>query len=280
MLLLLFIASSAISIYLSFRYFNLARHLQNIPTAKIRSAPQGYIELIGRAKPIVPVPYYVPESNIPCVWFECEYEEINSNNSDPEIKRTTQSFLIDDGTGACRIDPFAINVVTKSRKSRLTMKYLNTTSRLLSVRWIAVGEVIHAYGRFTTLYSDYQKQEKDLINSRLKALKNDRELMKKFDTNNDGFVDGQEWDIARGVIKKEVNEYILGKQKKQKDKVSENVLQQPDDKKLPYLVSCNRELKVIRRYKLFALGFFLLFLLLSAAIVDTYFLGWLAYELS
>lgn len=63
-----------ICIYFAARYLNLVNYLKNIPVAKTRSAPQGYVELIGKARPVFTIKYYVPDIGLPCVWFECEYQ--------------------------------------------------------------------------------------------------------------------------------------------------------------------------------------------------------------
>ena len=41
---------------LGYRYYKLGQFLSSIPKAKIRSAPQGYVEFSGRAKPNIGIP--------------------------------------------------------------------------------------------------------------------------------------------------------------------------------------------------------------------------------
>ena len=279
MFAIIFIVVATISLFLAVRYFNLARHLQNIPRSKIRSAPQGHIEIIGRARPLVPVPYYLPETDIPCVWFELSYRHGQGDSSATEFKRTESSFLVDDGTGTCRIDPQAMAIETRAGKdNQLNKLGLENQSGLLSARWIAVDETVHAYGRFDTLTSDFHQQKEDMIRQRLSALKKDQSLMQQFDADNDGRIDVAEWDRARELVRQDVEVHFREKQQAQDNRDAIHVLRPPDDDRLPFLVSSFEELKTIRRYRLYALGFLLLFAVSGAALVDAYFLDWLDYE--
>jgi len=250
-------------LFLSYRYFKYVQYLKNIPTAKIRSAPQGYVELTGKARPFSSTPYYVPGTGIPCVWFECVYDERQGSGSKPMMVtiETEQCFLIDDDTGTCRIDPPDIEIITKNSGG--------IPGRSGFTRWIGVGEEVHVFGVIETLHVNYRKQENELKRSRLKALKADRELMMKFDANNDGAIDIEEWESARKQVEQDVDNYIAEKHKQHKHKFVENVLRPPRDAYLPYLLSAYSELPVIRRYKLISSACFLVFLaIVAGTIVD------------
>lgn len=68
------------------------------------------------------------------------------------------------------------------------------------------------------------------------------------------------------------------RQQKQDQQEAVHVLRPLDDDRMPFLVSSFEELKSIRRYQLYALGFLLLFILSGAALLDAFFLDWLGYE--
>jgi len=56
-MLLGFLAVTAlVAFYLSFRYWYRARLIEDVPTARIRSAPQGYVELEGTGQPLETAP--------------------------------------------------------------------------------------------------------------------------------------------------------------------------------------------------------------------------------
>lgn len=275
----IFIVIATISLFFAVRYFNLARHLQHIPRSKIRSASQGYIEIVGQARPLVPVPLHAPETDIPCVWLELTYRHVQGDSSTTEFKRTESSFLVDDGTGLCRIDPHTMAIETRAGKNNELQKLgLGGSSGLLSARWIAVGETVHAYGKFDTLANDFHQQKKDLIKQRLNALKQDQALMQRFDRDRDGRVDIDEWERAREFVRQDVEDHFRDRQRAQDSEDEIHVLRPPDDDRLPFLVSSFEEIRTIRRYQLYALGFLLLFLVSGAALVDAWFLDWLDYE--
>jgi len=243
--------------YQAVRYYKYVLFLGNIPTARARSASQGYVELIGKARPMSTSPLYVPDMDIPCVWYEYEYKIGQGDDSQTIYKRADQSFLVDDDTGTCRIDPLYIKFITKNSKKRSLTGSLVDYSGVTWVRWIEVGEEVHVYGNFTSLYIDYGKQGKDLKKSRLKKLKNDHERLMIYDKNRDGNIGIDEWEEARRDVDEEVDRYIMDKQKTVKDNFYENVLKPPEDKHLPYLVSAYRETGIISRYRIYSGGYLL-----------------------
>ena len=82
------------------------RHIEDVPTARVRSAPQGYVELIGRAHAMDGEPIIAPLSQTPCCWYRFRVER-----ADGKDWRTVDSgvsdgiFLLRDETGECVVDP-------------------------------------------------------------------------------------------------------------------------------------------------------------------------------
>ena len=65
--------------YSSWRTWRLVSHIrlvEDTPTAKIRSAPQGYVELEGVGKLMDGPPIIAKLSGLPCVWFRYKIEEL------------------------------------------------------------------------------------------------------------------------------------------------------------------------------------------------------------
>ncbi len=226
-----------LALALAWRYLGYVQLMRNVPAAKIRSAPQGYVELIGRARPLDSAAFHAPGSRRPCVWFEYTYHDTPAESQqDLKTARTQASFLIDDGTGSCRIDPMWMRFEpTNSAYGSAAMR------PVVSSKWIEVGERIHVYGKFSSLRRDYHSLYKQELNRRLQAAKQDRALMQALDVNQDGHVDQEEWEEARRRIESEVETYIVSMQKNQGDSLVAHVLRAPDDKRLPYLVSTRRE---------------------------------------
>ena len=256
---------------LGYQYFKLGRFLSSIPKAKIRSAPQGYAEFTGKAQPNIGIPMYAPGTSTKCVWYEAEYLEPVGSEYKNVTKRSTASFLLDDGTGVCRIDPFLIKIETRSSINNLIRKFF-PRSGLLSVRWIAVGEEVHAYGQFETLYSDYASQKKDMVREKVTRLKKDRSMLMDYDTNQDGAIDSAEWGDALDDINTTVDKHILDDQKKRRDSPQIHALREPENKSYPFLVSTRNEMALIKRYRYYAIGFVIIFVIALIGIINPHFI--------
>lgn len=87
-----------------------ARHLLDTPTSRIRSAAQGYVELVGMLRELaVPQPV-APLTGEPCLWWRYRIEEYRSNGKRSSwnvVERgTSEAWLrLADATGECLIDP-------------------------------------------------------------------------------------------------------------------------------------------------------------------------------
>ncbi|MEQ1815560.1 MAG: E3 ubiquitin--protein ligase, partial [Nitrosomonas sp.] len=64
-----------ISFYLFVRNWKRLRIIEDTPTAKLRSAHQGYIELEGKGQFVDDQPIYAPLSNHPCLWYRSLIEQ-------------------------------------------------------------------------------------------------------------------------------------------------------------------------------------------------------------
>jgi hypothetical protein len=113
-----------ICLYYAFAYLKSARALQDIPTSKIRSAAQGYVELRGTCQSLLPQPIVGPLSERPCAWYYYTIEEITTtlNENQETVSNWTMveqgissnPFVIEDGTGECVILPFNAEIISRS----------------------------------------------------------------------------------------------------------------------------------------------------------------------
>lgn len=276
---LLFI-TAAICLLLSVRSFARARLLAGIPTARIRSAPQGYVRLDGRAQSLSPVPMRAPIVGVPCVWFDYEFVEGDGDDASRRYLRSTRSFLLEDESGSCRIDPRAMQIEPRSirRRPPLSLGPVVPTG-LVSLRWIGVGEAIAAYGDFDSLRADFASQRDDLVRAELAALKRDREALLQFDVDGDGAVDGDEWEAARAAVIAGVDAHLREQQRQWEGRELGHVMRPPSDTRLPFLVTAYRKLRSVRRHRLVAATALLACLVLLLAAVHDPFVGWLDYLL-
>ena len=102
-----------------------ARMIEDTPTSKIRSAPQGYVELEGNAQFSKIYEQRAPLTYNDCCWYSFMVEELitqrvgNRTESRWEELITGQSphlFLLVDDTGECVVAPIGAQVTTKNYK--------------------------------------------------------------------------------------------------------------------------------------------------------------------
>ena len=219
---------------LFFAWVNLVRKrvMEDMPTARIRSAPQGYIELQGHAELMDGAPIYAPLSRELCTWyrFKVEHKESESfNNSNNSKWRTIQSatsddlFYLVDETGKCAVDPEGAKVTTTHKRtwygqnrtppkytedgffqqfsgfSQIGKKYRFTEEKIVP------GDNLYALGNFTTHGgAGVSFDLKTEVGEILRDWKRDNATMlSRFDANNDGEIDMQEWETARSTAEAE-----------------------------------------------------------------------------
>jgi len=99
------IAASGVSVasfYYAFRCFVRMRIIEDTPTAKIRSAHQGYLELSGTAQSMAGEPLLAPLSGTPCCWYRFKIEKRGDKNWRTVESDTCDSlFQLQDSTGLC-----------------------------------------------------------------------------------------------------------------------------------------------------------------------------------
>lgn len=210
------------------------RVLQDTPTALIRSASQGYIELQGRAELMDGDPIYAPLSLRPCIWYRYKVEEKHRSHTGSGSRsewRTLENgisdslFYLVDSTGRCAVDPEGAKVTASSRDvwygnnrtpgrldtetgwkrfsgvSRIGRNYRYTEER------IEPGDPLYALGDFTThggagVHFDRNAEVREV----LREWKQDNAaILARFDQNNDGKIDMQEWDEARRAAEQEAD---------------------------------------------------------------------------
>ena len=90
------------------------RLIEDTPTAKIRSAHQGYVELEGTGKLMDGPPIIAKLSGLPCVWFRYKIEQQikTQHNGHTQTRwqviekgESTETFWLQDDTGRVVIDP-------------------------------------------------------------------------------------------------------------------------------------------------------------------------------
>ncbi|MFT4174590.1 MAG: hypothetical protein QM639_18635 [Rhodocyclaceae bacterium] len=176
------------------------RAIADVPTSRIGSAAQGYVELIAIGRSIGGTPLYSPQTGLPCLWYELIVEERDNDRS--EWRRTHRevsdtSFILDDGTGRCVVDPEHADVIT-AQKNVDQQAYTRTTLRVL-----IPGTRLYALGHFTTDTGTSPQALHAAVGQRLASWKTDGSS-KRFDRDGDGELSMEEWEQARAEARREV----------------------------------------------------------------------------
>ncbi|MFK8068073.1 MAG: GIDE domain-containing protein [Gammaproteobacteria bacterium] len=293
----IFIASSAYSSARAFSSLHKKRLIKDTPTSWLRSAAQGYTELIGRGIHIDGPPVISPLSGKECLWYRVKSEEINNqlSRNKPDIfsifdlfSETTgyihetesdDLFYLDDDTGRCVIDPEGAKITpTLTRNwygnspvpdrgpalggSSLGYRYKYTEELLLP------GDVLYTIGHLHTLggagsLSDMKAEVRTLLSD---WKENKQQLIERFDQNKDGEISVSEWNIARQIAAQEIA-----------DKHASNdlppvvtMLKKTHDRRRPFLISSEPIYDLIDRYHRNSLVFFLMSILTTSITIWTF----------
>lgn len=245
--------------------FRNRRLMQDTPTSKIGSASQGYVEICGRAKALDGA-LKSPGKSRPCVWYRFTVVDTSDNNSQydrdqtpwhfletlfsniksgnrwdqgtTETDESVYSFYVDDGSGQCTVDPTQATLHPRNKEKWKSGYYHYTEER------IHEGEEIYCLGEFKTVQGiSRSKAIKETARVIVNQWKSDPQQMKKFDSNKDGEIDMEEWNLAREKAKelatREVGEDY--------QRTEHHELVKPFGRGQPYIISAYSEEDLARR---------------------------------
>lgn len=265
-----------------FRQLRRARMLEDIPTSRIRSAAQGYVEFQGRGVLLPGPEIRSPLSNEPCCWWEFTIQHRrrkgDGGRGESEwvtIERATSDelFLVDDGTGQCVIDPVGARVVPSVRRnwrgvSARPGAYRKDTSWFAlgdyryTERLVRIGDPVYALGLFQTQTAIRDDDEVRDVGDRLAEWKRDpRRLLQRFDANRDGRIDLEEWEAARRAAIEEVR----AEQVERSVQPDLHVLASPRDAR-PFILSTKSEHELTRGMRWSGLACVIVGILAGAAV--------------
>ena len=232
------------------------RTIADVPTSRIESVAQGYVELFGRASVDSDNLIVSPLSGVSCIWFRYwVYTKDNDNDwRETSCGVSSATFEINDGTGKCQIDPDNAEVIAPDRRVSYEGNY-NRVEELLYG-----GGSVYALGELTTLGGANSALDlKEDVNSLLVEWKqNPRNLHERFDLDKNGEIDLREWELARRAAVREVQQ----EHREIRAESGVNVMRAPRDGRL-YLLSSLSPQKLRNKYLLWSI--FHLVILISAA---------------
>ena len=237
--------TALISIFAWLSSLNRLRAIRDTPTSKVASAAQGYVELIGRGEPFGSPPMLSKLNQLPCLWYRYKIEQRDFENKWKIIDHgeSSDSFVLRDDTGMCVVDPEQAEVITQHREEWKKDDCRYTEWKLIP------HDTVYVIGQFRTQGgSTLEFDTRAELNALLAEWKKDMPaLRERFDLNNDGVLDEEEWFLARQAAKREVAKEMREAQAQP----DINIISHPPDGKL-FLISNLSQERLSRRYLLWA----------------------------
>lgn len=201
----------------------LARIIEDIPTSRIASAPQGYVELLGKACELADMSLVAGLSGTPCLWYRYQIARRGGSGGSgndligtvianfvylPSEHEESQScFGIQDSTGEAVIFPYGSEVIAAHRQIWHEGDARFTEERIMP------GDPLYVLGDFSThTPSSGQWDRVNEVASQLSIWQADKPmLLRRFDHNGNGVLDPDEWETMhreamRIAKQKQVNE--------------------------------------------------------------------------
>lgn len=184
-----------------------ARTAENVPTMRIRSAAQGYVELQGFARPLETGHLTSPLTSTQCVWWVHRIVLLANQNrpAAEETRFSPQRFYLEDATGRCLIDPAGAEMPLSWSKSwdadnpgppgpasALRIPRYRCTEGVLRS-----GTRLYVRGEFRTVR--VAAQPLDIMRGKLAAWQADDKKRAIFDVDRDGSLSDTELEAARRV---------------------------------------------------------------------------------
>lgn len=189
------------------------RLIQNTPLSTVRSLAVGPVELYGRAEgKNLLTTFFAKEK---CLYFHSIQERFEERGKkgcwvkEMDFKSEVPFFL-NDGTGRIFLDP-------TGAETELDLRY---TKRVGDMRYreyyVMPGEFIYVLGTVRPFETVWDLQRRAIERKSIE-LEKDYEKRALLDLNQDGWIDQEEWQIAREAIAKEVAEEFRAAREKEEE---------------------------------------------------------------
>jgi hypothetical protein len=197
------LAMAAVSFVAWMANYGRYRQIHDLPTSRVASAAQGYVELAGHAELVAGELVSSQLSGTPCCWYSYQIEEKQSDDKWKTVDsgQSVRHFHLVDETGRCVISPEGAEILTND------MRTWTDGSRRYS-EWLLLPKgVLYAIGEFTTSTAIVSTagDERAEAGALLAEWKKDqKQLLERFDLDRDGKIDMKEWELARLQARREV----------------------------------------------------------------------------
>ncbi len=265
-------------IFKIYKTYHRYRFISDTATSKIASAAQGYVELKGLGEMMPGIELVSPFSHRRCLWYQCIVEKRNTTGkytgwSEQTNETSEDIFLLKDNTSECLIIPEGAFVIPseenfwygssshdKSRgplKSWLMSRYIGFGSYRFTEKLITVADPLYAIGLFKSVeknseLNNLSKQVNNLVDQ---WKKNPLKYLKKYDVDNNGKIQKQEWKLIR--------QSAIAKIRENQQQTFIHILKNTIEKNQPFIISALSEKQLlIRKFRIITLYLILCFVIL------------------
>lgn len=210
------------------RSLKIARLIEDTPTSRIRSAAQGYVELVGRGRPLAGTENLAPLTQRPCIWWRYRISRKTKRGGSKRSRDAWQTvasgtsalpFQLDDGTGQCIVKPDGAEVVATESTTwygntpwptagpgQALSRFEERDYRYIEER-IYEHELVYALGGFRSTSAAPENDSQAAAAALLSEWKLDQPaLLQRFDSDADGRISLTEWEQARLAARHAVDE--------------------------------------------------------------------------
>ena len=291
--LIALLLAALISFYFFVRNWKRLRIIEDTPTARLRSAHQGYIELEGKGQFMDDQPIYAPLSNHPCLWYrsQIEQQETFTENGRTQTRWnvvykniSNHRFKLTDGANSCYVDPDDAEVNGSERLVWYGNTEWPTRTQILESQsivhaminsyryseWLILpGQSLYILGQFKTWSATAQQSVRDVMINLINDWKQDQPAVReRFDSNKDGNIDQQEWEVARREARSEAqqihDQLVL--------EPDTHIIAKLDNATQPFIISVYPQALLVQKYRRNT------FIALAACIALICTIAWLAHS--
>jgi hypothetical protein len=249
----------------SFRWWRWARLIEDTATSRVRSAAQGYVELVGTGRRMSGAPVVAPLSKLHCTWWSYAIarrtrDERGRARWKVVSRRVSDGlFCLEDRTGRCIVDPEGAEVLPSATDTwygdtplpvagppvERGFRGFGRDYRYREWR-MHDGDPLYAIGWFRTESNLQPGAVDEEVAALLRHWKRDpATLLQRFDTDGDGTLTLPEWERARNAA----HEQVLAERATHAALPGIHVLERPRDGR-PFLLAAGDAEALARRYRL------------------------------
>jgi len=179
------------------------RAFEDVPTSRIASAAQGYVEIRGKVEKAPGCALVGALTKKPCVWYH--YKIVERGKGNDQRERTIESkaygvpFVLRDETGECLVHPSAAEVTCNPTDTWVKGQITYTEAA------ISPGDTIYIIGSFSTQATAPDENLEQKTAALLKSwLAEPQAFFSRFDADRDGRIGAQELARARVEARSEL----------------------------------------------------------------------------